>query len=162
MNTYDDPAEKTGAAAQRARDTLLQCGNCAQASFAALQDAFDLEGEQVLKALTPFPGIALRGETCGAVVGSLMAIGLVFGRERLDDWPGFIVSLRPARRFCLEFEKTQGSTICADLLEARMGRSYNLAHPGEALIYANAGGSQVCSEIVMSAVEIAVEIIQQK
>ncbi len=154
--------EQRTAAAQRAKDTLLECGNCAQSSFAALQETFDLDGDPILKALTPFPGIALRGETCGAVVGCLMAIGLVYGRERLDDWPGFIVSLRPARQFCRQFENIHGSTSCANLLAARMGRPYNLANPGDALVYANAGGPQVCGEIVMSAVEIAAEIIQQK
>jgi hypothetical protein len=38
--------------------------------------------------LNPFPGIALRGETCGAVIGCLMALGLEFGREDLSDRRG--------------------------------------------------------------------------
>ena len=70
---------------QKARDLLPQCGNCAQITFFVLREEFDLDGQEILKALTPFPGLALRGETCGAVTGSLMAIGLVFGRDRLDD-----------------------------------------------------------------------------
>ena len=60
---------------------LLESGNCAQTAFAVLQERFDLDGGQVLRALTAFPGIALRGETCGAVTGSLMALGLVCGRD---------------------------------------------------------------------------------
>jgi hypothetical protein len=61
---------------------LLMCGNCAQTSFITLQESFDLEDGGILKALTPLPGIALRGETCGAVIGSLMALGLVYGRDK--------------------------------------------------------------------------------
>jgi C_GCAxxG_C_C family probable redox protein len=57
------------------------CGNCDQTTFLTLRDEFDLEGDEVLKALTPFPGIALRGETCGAVTGGLMILGLVYGRD---------------------------------------------------------------------------------
>ena len=76
--------------AQKARDTLKRCGNCAQTSFAVLQEEFSLEGGPILRALTPFPGVALRGETCGAVIGSLMAIGMVYGRDSLDDWRGYI------------------------------------------------------------------------
>ena len=58
---------------RKSRDILAQCGNCAQTSFFVLQDEFDLAGQDILKALTPFPGLALRGETCGAVTGCMMA-----------------------------------------------------------------------------------------
>ena len=70
---------------QRVQDQLLESGNCAQTCFAILNEEYDLDGGQILKALTPFPGIALRGETCGAVIGSLMALGLVYGRDDLKD-----------------------------------------------------------------------------
>ena len=49
---------------------LKLSGNCAQTTFLTLQEGFNLEGGAILKALTPFPGIGLRGETCGAVTGS--------------------------------------------------------------------------------------------
>lgn len=51
-------------------------GNCAQISFLVLQEVFDLEDGAILKALTPFPEIALRGETCGAIAPSIF--GLLF------------------------------------------------------------------------------------
>jgi len=63
------------------------------------------------KALTPFPGIALRGETCGAVVGGLLALGIVYGRDTLDDWDGYLRSLRPGRAFCRAFEREFDSTM---------------------------------------------------
>lgn len=154
--------DKMNALARRARDILAQSGNCAQTSFAVLQQEFDLEGGGILKALTPFPGIALRGETCGAVIGSLMAIGLVYGRDRLDDWQGYIASLPPSRRFCRRFEEAHGSTSCANLLETRLGRKFNLADRVESLEYVAAGGPQACGDLLASAVQIAAEIIQRK
>ena len=105
---------------QKVTETLDRSKNCAQTSFAVLQEEFDLEGGPILKALTPFPGIALRGETCGAVIGCLMAIGLVYGRDDLDDWKGYLASLPPSRRFCRRFEEEHGSTACADLLEIKL------------------------------------------
>jgi C_GCAxxG_C_C family probable redox protein len=147
---------------QKARDTLIRCGNCAQTSFAVLQEEFSLEGGPILRALTPFPGVALRGETCGAVIGSLMAIGMVYGRDSLDDWRGYIGSLPPARRFCREFEKQQGSTMCEAIVEAKLGRKYNLADPAEALEYASSGGPEACGKVVASAVLIAAEVIRKK
>ena len=59
---------------QKVKEYLRISGNCAQTSFLALQEQFGLEDGSILKALTVFPGIALRGETCGAVVGCLMAL----------------------------------------------------------------------------------------
>ncbi len=156
------PEDRPIALAQRAKETLALSGNCAQTSFAVLQQEFNLEGGAVLKALTPFPGIALRGETCGAVVGCLMAIGLVYGRDNLDDWKGYIASLPASRKFCQRFEEAHGSTACAGLLEAKLGRRFNLADRGDSLEYAAAGGPQACGEIVASAVQIAAGLITKK
>ncbi len=147
---------------EKVRTILMKSGNCAQTSFVVLQEAFGLEGDQVFRALTPVPGIALRGETCGAVIGSLMALGLEFGRDDLSDWKGYIGSLPSARRFCMRFEKENGSTACARILEAKLGRNYDLADRAEAIAYAASGGPEACSEVVASAVRIASETIRKK
>jgi C_GCAxxG_C_C family probable redox protein len=145
---------------QRVHDTLAVSGNCAQTSFAVLEQHFDLEGDAILKALTSFPGVALRGETCGAVTGCLMAIGLVQGRDRLDDRKGYLAALVPARRFCRRFEEANGSTACGSLLEAKLGRCFDLADRGDARDYLAAGGPLVCSELIADAVEIAAELLE--
>jgi C_GCAxxG_C_C family probable redox protein len=144
---------------QAARDTLARCRNCAQASFSVLNDEFGLHGGPILRALTPFPGIALRGETCGALVGCLMAIGLVYGRDDLEDWHGYIASLPPSRRFTRRFAELCGSTACEAILEAKLGRKFNLADTAQSLEYVEAGGPEVCGEILAGAVQAAAEII---
>jgi len=144
---------------QKVKEYLEISGNCAQTSFLTLQEQFGLDDGSILKALTVFPGIALRGETCGAVVGSLMAISLVYGRERLDDWEGYIRSLRPGRKFCRNFEKELGSTMCGDILESIFGKRYNLADPAEAAEWQKANAEGKCSAVVAAAVRIAAEII---
>jgi len=45
---------------QSAVTKLAETKNCAQATFFALDQHFGLGGGDVLKALAPFPGIALR------------------------------------------------------------------------------------------------------
>ena len=147
---------------QRVKDLLLESGNCAQTSFAVLSEEYDLEGAQILKALTPFPGIALRGETCGAVIGSLMALGLVYGRDDLTNFRGYIGSLPPARRFCARFEEENGSTACSSILAKKLGRSYDLADRAEAVKYASSGGPEACAKVVLSAIEIASKGIEKK
>ena len=147
MATDSSQSEGPSTLAQRVGETFALSDNCAQTSFAVLQREFGLDGGTILKALTPFPGIALRGETCGAVVGCLMAIGLVYGRDNLDDWEGYISSLPPSRRFCRRFEEAQGSTACASLLETKLGRRFNLADRDEAMEYAAARGAEACAGI---------------
>ena len=164
MNKDEDNTGETGSneILQRAKDLLLESGNCAQTSFAILQQEFDLDGEQILRALTPFPGIALRGETCGAVIGSLMALGLIYGRDDLKDWRGYLGSLPSARRFCKRFEEINGSTACSAILQEKLGRDFDLADKVEALEYAAEGGPDACADVVARAVEIASEGIRKK
>jgi C_GCAxxG_C_C family probable redox protein len=136
--------------------------NCAQAVFAALCEAHHLQGGAVLKALTPFPGLALRGETCGAVTGALMALGLVYGREDMSDWRAYLRSIPPARRFCAQFAAEHGGTACREILQAKLGRSYDLASKGELMKYAADGGPGACAGVVASAARIASKLINGK
>jgi C_GCAxxG_C_C family probable redox protein len=135
--------------------------HCAQSSFMALNDQFGLNGEQVIKALTPMPGIAERGETCGAVTGPLMAMGLIYGRDfhHLDDWDAYQSSLIPTGQFCDQFEKEFGTILCSKVQEGKFGRCYRLTDPAELQEFQNAGATDKCSEVVRSAVHMAAEVI---
>ena len=164
MTGQDNDGDVLSKLDQKVGEYLPICGNCAQTSFLALQEVFDLEDGAILKALTPFPGIALRGETCGAVIGSLMALGLVYGREKedLDNWSSYLRSLPSARRFCRSFEAEYGSTMCGDVVEKQFGRRFNLADPAESMEWLNEGAFEKCGAVITTAVGIAAEIIQRK
>jgi C_GCAxxG_C_C family probable redox protein len=138
------------------------CHNCAQTSFLALHEVFGLGDASFVKALTPLPGIAERGETCGAVTGCLLALGLVYGRERLDDWAGWRACLVPARKFCEQFEKEMGSTMCGDIVEKLFGRRYNLADPVELGKFQEADPTAKCGGVVRKAVRITAGLILDK
>ena len=162
MNTTSSNDPKFAELPRKVNQLLKKSKNCAQTSFGVLDQQFDLHGGPILKALTPFPGIALRGETCGAVTGCLMAIGLVYGREDMGDWKAYLASLPPCRRFCRRFAEEYTSLACADILEREMGHRYDLAERTDAWKYALAGGQRACGKIISSSVLIAAEIIQRK
>ena len=147
----------------KAKDNLTMCGNCAQTTFLTLTDEFRLGADNILKALTPFPGIALRGETCGAVTGSLMVIGLEFGRDRenLNNWQAYLDSLRPSRKFCRLFELEMGSTMCEEIVADKFGRRFDLADPKEAMQWFSCGAHEKCGEVIGKGVCIAANIIQE-
>lgn len=147
---------------EKAAKYLAISMNCAQTSFIVLKEQYKLDDGAILKALTPFPGIALRGETCGAVIGSMMALGLLYGRETLDDQQGFLASLSPARTFCYRFEKELGSTRCGDILEAKFGKRYDLTDPVHVAEWQAAGALDKCTAVVRNAVRIAAQIIMEK
>lgn len=135
--------------------------NCAQSSFLALKEQFGLQGDDVLKALTPLTGIAERGETCGAVIGPLMCFGLIYGRgkNRLNDWNTYRNSLIPSGKFCDRFEKQHGSTMCCDIQKEKFGHCFHLTHPEDLKKFQEEGATDICSSVVRSAVRIAAEII---
>ncbi|MCD6201300.1 MAG: C_GCAxxG_C_C family protein [Bacteroidales bacterium] len=135
--------------------------NCAQSSFLALKEQFGLEGDDVLKALTPLTGIAERGETCGAITGSLMVFGLLYGRgkSQLGDWDTYRKSLVPSGKFCERFEKKYGSTMCCKIQQKKFGRCFHLTQQAELRKFQEAGATDVCSSVVRDAVGMAAEII---
>ena len=60
--------------------------SCSQAVFSALSESSGLERNTALKISQPFGGgIAHMGDTCGAVTGAFMAIGLQYGRTKAED-----------------------------------------------------------------------------
>jgi C_GCAxxG_C_C family probable redox protein len=133
--------------------------NCAQSSFLALSEQFGLENSDMVKALTPLPGIAERGETCGAVTGALLALGLVFGRENISDWQAYRDSLKPANEFCDRFIEELGSTMCSDIVESKFGQRLDLRKTDDLSKFQESNATAKCSKVVQTAVKIAADII---
>lgn len=143
-------------------DRYMQLSHhCAQSSFLALKEQFGLNGEQVIKALTPMPGIAERGETCGAITGPLMAMGLIYGRDihHLDDWNAYQQSLVPTGHYCDLFEEEFGTTLCHEVQKGEFGRCYQLRDAVELQEFQNAGATEHCSKVVRKGVHMVAEII---
>ena len=142
--------------------------NCAQTSFRVLKEQFNIKSDKIIAALAPFPGIALRGETCGAVTGSLMAIALIYepdknkGNQNKPPSFKFEYSIKPAGVFCDGFEKEFSTTRCAGVIEHVSGRKYNLLNPEEVKQWIDDGGAKKCLEVVKKAVNLAADIILDK
>jgi C_GCAxxG_C_C family probable redox protein len=136
--------------------------SCALASFGALNEQFKLNADlKTLRALMPFTGgIALKGETCGAVSGSLLAIGFFFesinqkGKETAGS------SIQYGGMFFDRFTKEFGSTRCKEVLKHQYGRSYDFLNPEEQKLFMEESEkSNKCLEVVKKAVYIAGDII---
>ena len=144
---------------EKAGDYEERFASCSQGTLLALQETFNLGDTQVLKAATAMPGIALRGETCGAVIGAMMAVGLAFGRENPEDWPAVQKTTKACRKLCKEFEAIFGSCNCRDVQHHIFGRSYELTDAEDMKAFAEADAIKKCRLPAGKAARIAGKLI---
>jgi C_GCAxxG_C_C family probable redox protein len=103
------------------REDALSCFsegfNCAQSVLAAYCSDFGVDRESALRIAGAFGGgIAGTGETCGAVTGALMAIGLKYGMTDPHNLQAKEKTKELGRKFLEVFVSTYGSSKCRDLL----------------------------------------------
>lgn len=94
--------------------------DCAQVVFHYWAEKLGLDGKTAYKISTGFGAGMLQGETCGAVIGAYMAIGLKYGvceegREGEDQKVASIIKDVQFRDKLLE---KYPSTMCKEILEA--------------------------------------------
>ena len=95
----------------------FECYNCAQSVLAAYAENFKLEKEKALQLAVCFgAGMGRLQETCGAVTGALMVLGLKNGFKEEDRRPKINEAYDRVRRFADDFTKAKGTIKCRDLL----------------------------------------------
>ena len=78
---------------------------CSQSVLLSLQEAYDMFDTEAFKAATVLSGgVARRGETCGALIGGLLALGQAAGREKIEDTQTYRVAMKPANEICDNFK----------------------------------------------------------
>ena len=69
----------------KAENYMKAYGNCSQSIVAAFSEVIGLDNTYVLKASSGFLGGMMHSLTCGVQTGGVMVMGLLMGRERLED-----------------------------------------------------------------------------
>jgi C_GCAxxG_C_C family probable redox protein len=91
--------------------------SCAQSILASFAPEFQLDPQTAYRLAGAFgAGIARQGETCGAVTGALMVIGLKHGMVQAGDLEARDKTYAVAQRFMEQFRLRHGTTECSDLL----------------------------------------------
>lgn len=103
--------------------TLFEQGfTCSQAVLAGFAGRYGLERDAALRVACAFgSGMARCASTCGAVTGALMAIGLAYGRTRIEDEAARENTYGAARTFLERFRQEHGSDLCRELLGVDVG-----------------------------------------
>ncbi|MFW9906340.1 MAG: C-GCAxxG-C-C family protein [Candidatus Thorarchaeota archaeon] len=120
-----------------------ELGSCPQCVLAALKETLNIGSKDTIKSADALAGgtsLSSRG-TCGALVGGLLAISSIVGREYDDFKEGkrkrrvFKYSKILYDRFIDEY----GSPLCCDVQTKLFGRSFNLMNKNEYEEFEKAG-----------------------
>lgn len=151
---------------------------CSQGVLLSLQDEFGIGNNEVFKAATVLSGgIARHGETCGALIGALMGLGLVVGRENMEDTETYRASMEPSAdlidRFKEELKKQFGfegelnGTLCKQIHEKIYGKPFDMRDSDDYQAFLDAGGHsdsgcfKVCGIAGQVGAEKILEIMQE-
>ena len=116
-----------------------QYRSCGQCTFLAVIDALRWGGWEIIpqdkedrffsgtSGFTGGTSMVIEG-TCGAIISSMLAMGLAFGPDRMNQNEAWL------RKFCIKiqntilsrFKKEYGSILCRDILNKYFGRVWNL------------------------------------
>ena len=139
----------------QALDMFSQGFNCAQCVLVACGVPRGIPRDVAIRIACPFAGgMGLTGETCGAVAGALMVIGLQHAKADPTDAPAKQKTHRLAQQFLAEFKQRHQSTCCRELIGCDISTPQNMQKAKDAKIF-----STICPPLVKSAADILEQLL---
>lgn len=129
--------------------------NCAQAVFSTFGPFLGINEEICLKVACPFGGgMGRMQETCGAVTGAFMVIGLKYGRGNFDDVIAKEKTYELVNEFVKRFKSSNDSINCRELLGCDINTEAGLKKAKENNLF-----TTLCEKLVKDAVKILEDIL---
>jgi C_GCAxxG_C_C family probable redox protein len=128
--------------------------SCSMAVLGTYCEQFGLDRKQAYKVSSGFGGGMHCDQTCGAVTGAFMVIGLKFGRTRADDVEAKMKTAKMTNVFAKKFKERHGSLRCTDLIGVDISTPEGFEEAKRTDLF-----KQVCPKYVISAAEILDEIL---
>jgi len=140
---------------EKAASLFKEGFNCSQAVFTTFAVEMGVERDTALKMSQSFGGgMGLMGETCGAVTGAFMVIGLKYGRTSVDDDEAKKKTYELVKKFATKFKASHGTILCRELLGCNIGTPRGKEYAEEKALT-----TTLCPEFVRDAVIILEEIL---
>ncbi|MCG3181161.1 MAG: hypothetical protein BIFFINMI_03536 [Phycisphaerae bacterium] len=131
--------------------------NCSQAVLAACSQGRGLDEAAALRVASGFGGgIGQRGESCGALTGGLMALGLALGHDRTAGPEAKQRTYGLVREYIHRFQTRHGFTDCRDLLGLDLSTDEGRQLAKERNTHAN-----VCPKFVRTAAEVFEQMVAE-
>jgi len=129
--------------------------NCSQAIFSTYCEDFGLDKKTALKIACGLgAGMGRLGETCGAVSGAYLLIGLKYGKYITDDEAAKEKTYAMVREFARLFEAKNKTTNCRELL------GVDLISGDQRIAFKQV--QTVCPKVVQDAAEILEALMFQQ
>lgn len=136
------------------KDLFMQGIDCSQVVTTEFAEKMQLTEEQARKVSACFGGGMMCGETCGAVTGALMVIGMVYGHNREGDQEQKDRMTAKTAEFKRLFAQKYPSCMCKELL------GHDISKPGEMEKVLEKGLLfDFCPQVVADTIEILEKIL---
>jgi len=140
---------------QQAQSMFLDGYLCSQSVLMTYAALLDLKPETAARIAAPFGGgVARRGETCGAVNGAFMVLGLKYGHTSADDLDSKEKTYHGVEQFISQFQERNGSIRCNDLLDCDISTPEGLQSAYDSQLFVTR-----CPKFVGDAMEILDQIM---
>lgn len=137
------------------KQCFLSGFNCAQAVFSTYCSELGMEQEMALRVAGGFGGgMGHIGETCGAVTGAIMLIGLKNGKVKAEDNPARERTYALVQEFARRFVELNGSVKCRELLGCDISIPRELANAREGRLF-----QTICPKLVKDSSEIVEKLL---
>ena len=128
---------------------------CSQAILSTYGPDLGLAHETALKIAGPFGGgMARMGQTCGAVIGAFMLIGLKYGQSDIEDDGAKEKAYELVRKMTDSFISRHGAIECRTLLGCDLGTTEGYAYARSNDLFMT-----LCPKFVQDAAEIVEHLI---
>ena len=132
--------------------------NCSQSIVLAFSDLVNINEKDLLKIASSFGGgMGRLRETCGAVSGCFIIIGLLYGYDEPESGELKAQLYERIQEIGLDFEKNQGSLECRQLLNLKEKHSSYIPTPRTKDFYE----TRPCANLIGYAAEILEEYIKK-
>lgn len=143
-------------------DCAVECFNngfnCAQAVFSTYCEQLGLDKTTALRIAGGFGGgMGHIGETCGAVTGAFMLVGLKHGKINKDDNDAREKTYALVKEFTRQFKDINGFVKCTELLGYDISTAEGLKAAREANLW-----DTVCAKLVRDSAQIAEGLLDLK
>lgn len=102
----------------RAAENFLSGYNCAQSLTMAFSDLIGMEEKAVARLASPFGGgMGRMRETCGAVSGMLMVLGILYGYDTPGDDEAKGELYAQVQQLASAFREQVGTILCREILD---------------------------------------------
>lgn len=135
-------------------DKFLGGYACSQAILTEYCELFGLDRDTAMKLAAGFAAGMRMGETCGAVTGAYMVLGLRFANENCEVPEGRKKVYDAVRKFTERFAGIHGTVECKALLDCDVGTETGMQKAVQNNLF-----KTVCPKFVKTSAELLEEMI---